>query len=281
MRLHVCGSRGSTPVSGAEFLEHGGNTSCVAVARDNELPTLILDAGTGIRNLDKLFQGTPFRGAIALGHLHWDHTQGLPFFHAADNDDAEVRLVMPGQGAAADVLRRMMSPPFFPIEPEDLRGAWTFDSIEPETLELGGFTVTPRDIPHKGGRAFGYRVEDGTAKFAYLSDHSPTTFGTGSDGLGEVHDDAIELCRGVDLLIHDSQHSSKELADKEFLGHSSGAYAVALAAAAGAREVLLFHHDPARTDAEIESLVKEIDGEIPVTAAREGMTIDLPRREAL
>ncbi|MDQ3876910.1 MAG: MBL fold metallo-hydrolase [Actinomycetota bacterium] len=266
-------------MSGRDFLEHGGSTSCVALARDGEAPSLILDAGTGIRNLDKVLDGTPFRGAIALGHLHWDHTQGLPFFHAADNDDAEVRLVMPAQGPAADVLRRMMSPPFFPIEPEDLRGQWTFESLEPGIVELGGFTVTARDIPHKGGRAFGYRVEDTTAKIAYLSDHSPTSLGTGNDGLGEMHDDAVELCRGVDLLIHDSQHTSAELPEKAFLGHSSAAYAVTLAAAAGASEVLLFHHDPQRTDREIDALVDELaGGDVVVNAAREGTTIDLPRR---
>ena len=273
----MCGCRGSTPVAASEFLRYGGNTSCVAVAKDGNLPTLVLDAGTGIRNLDKLFGSTPFSGVIAFGHLHWDHTQGLPFFHAADNDEAHVTVAIPAQGPAADVLRRMMSPPFFPIHPEDLRGKWRFDSLEPGEHELGGFTVTARDIPHKGGRAFGFRVEDGTASFAYLSDHSPTSLGSGPGGLGEVHSDAFELCRDVDLLIHDSQHTSKELPDKSFLGHAAAGYAISLAETAGAKEVLLFHHDPARTDDEIDEMVAGISAQIPVTAARENSEIDLPR----
>ena len=273
----MCGCRGSTPVSASEFLRYGGSTSCVAVAKDGELPNLVLDAGTGIRNLDKLFGKKPFSGVIALGHLHWDHTQGLPFFHAADNDEADVTVAIPAQGPAADVLRRMMSPPFFPIHPEDLRGKWRFDSLEPGTHELGGFTVTARDIPHKGGRAFGFRVDDGTASFAYLSDHNPTSLGTGREGLGKLHPDAVELCRDVDLLIHDSQHTSEELPDKSFLGHSAAGYAISLAETAGAKEVLLFHHDPARTDDEIDEMVAGISAEIPVTAARENSEIDLPR----
>ncbi|MFN2593527.1 MAG: MBL fold metallo-hydrolase [Actinomycetota bacterium] len=276
MRLHICGSRGSTPVGGKQFLRYGGSTSCVACSTDGELPTLILDAGTGIRNLDKLFGDRPFRGAIALGHLHWDHTQGLPFFRAADTEAAEVRLAIPGQGPAADVLRRMISPPFFPIEPEDFAGRWSFESIEPGMHELGGYTVEAREIPHKGGRAFGYRVADEGSSFAYLSDHNPVSLGTGPDGLGELHENAIELCRDVDLLIHDSQHTTSELSDKAFLGHSSAEYAVRLAEAAGARAVLLFHHDPERTDDEIDALVAELDGPIPVLGAREDTSIDLP-----
>jgi phosphoribosyl 1,2-cyclic phosphodiesterase len=272
----VCGSRGSTPVAGAEFLKYGGSTSCVAFARDGERPSLILDAGTGIRNLDKLFGDRPFKGTIALGHLHWDHTQGLPFFHAADNDEADVAVVIPGQGPAADVLRRMMSPPFFPINPEELHGRWSFQSIEPGVHQLGGFTITALDIPHKGGRAFGYRVDDGTARVAYLSDHNPTSFGPGADGLGELHPNALELCRDADLLIHDSQHTAQELPDKSFLGHSSIHYAIGLARAAGVKEVLMFHHDPDRTDGQIDALVAELAGSMPVTAARENSTIDLP-----
>ncbi len=279
MRVHVCGSRGSTPVAGSNFLRYGGNTSCVAVAhRDDDLPSLILDAGTGIRALDEIFGSTPFRGTIALGHLHWDHTQGLPFFHAADNERAEVQVVMPGPGNGADILRPLMSPPFFPIHPEELRGQWSFDAIEPGTYHWAGFTATALEIPHKGGRAFGYRVQDGSASLAYLSDHNPTSFGAGPGGMGEVHDSAVELATDVDLLIHDAQHLASELDEKAFLGHSSPEYAVQLAEEAGARNVLLFHHDPSRTDDQIDALLAGLVSRVPVTAARDGMTIELPIR---
>src|ERR1700743_1452405 len=105
MRVHLCGVRGSTPAPGADFVRYGGNTSCVAVARDGEPPSLILDAGTGIRAVTGLLAGHPFRGIIMLSHLHWDHVQGLPFFRAGDRDDAEVSLLMPDQqdGGSAEL----------------------------------------------------------------------------------------------------------------------------------------------------------------------------------
>ena len=121
MRVHFCGVRGSIPAPGAEFVRYGGNTSCVAVAHDyGAPPTLILDAGTGIRRVTALLAGQPFTGTILLTHLHWDHVQGLPFFRAGDRDDAVVRLLLPDQQdgtSAEEVLGRAMSPPHFPIGP--------------------------------------------------------------------------------------------------------------------------------------------------------------------
>lgn len=126
MRVHVLGVRGSTPAPGHAFARHGGNTSCLALARDGESPRLVLDAGTGIRALGALLEGAPFSGVVLRGHLHWDHTQGLPFSRALDDDGAEVLLCLPDQedgDDAVDVLGRAMSPPHFPIGPESLRGA--------------------------------------------------------------------------------------------------------------------------------------------------------------
>ena len=92
MRLHLCGVRGSTPAPGPDFVEIGGHTSCIAIARDEDAhPTLVLDAGTGLRTVTCLLGERPFDGTILLTHLHWDHTQGLPFFRAGDRPDAGVR----------------------------------------------------------------------------------------------------------------------------------------------------------------------------------------------
>ena len=136
MRLYFCGVRGSTPAPGEEFVRYGGHTSCVAVASTAVdgaplVPTLILDAGTGVRTVTALLGDRPFVGTILLTHLHWDHLQGLPFFRGADRDDAEVSLVLPAQEdgtAAEDVVAGMMSPPHFPIRPRELRGDWSFSA---------------------------------------------------------------------------------------------------------------------------------------------------------
>jgi phosphoribosyl 1,2-cyclic phosphodiesterase len=125
VRIHLCGVRGSTPAPGPEFVRYGGHTSSVALAHDGSAsPTLILDAGTGLRRVTGLLGGQAFTGTILLTHLHWDHVHGLPFFVAAIAP-ARVTPLLPEQVGwllAADVLARGMSPPHFPIGPEGLRG---------------------------------------------------------------------------------------------------------------------------------------------------------------
>ncbi len=134
------------------------------------------------------------------------------------------------------------------------------------------------EVPHKGGRTFGYRVSDGHSSLAYISDHCPTTFGAGPDGLGAYHPAALALARDTDLLIHDAQYTDDELAAKAEYGHAACGYAVGLASRARANRVLLFHHDPTRTDYEIDAIVALYKGvETPeVVAAADGMVIDLP-----
>lgn len=278
MRLYICGVRGSTPAPGPDFLRYGGHTSCIAAARDGAHPTLILDAGTGIRRVWHLLHGQPFRGSVLLSHLHWDHTQGLPFFRAGDDPDSRVDLYLPAQGGdPEEVLARGMSPPHFPIRPSQLRGRWRFHGLEEGEHDLEGFRVLAREVPHKGGRTFGYRVSDGGASFAYLSDHHPYGLGPGPEGYGEYHEAARTLAEGVDLLVHDSQYTGPEFAERAHFGHSTTDFAVHLAELAGCARLLLFHHDPPRTDAELDAIVAGLqDRRVPVSAATEGDVIDLP-----
>jgi phosphoribosyl 1,2-cyclic phosphodiesterase len=278
VRVRICGARGSTPAPGPAYVRYGGHTSCVALAHDGEAPRLLLDAGTGIRTVTAALGGRAFRGAIVLGHLHWDHTQGIPFFAAADRPDSQVDVFIPAQGDAEEVLRRSMSPPHFPITPSELRGTWRFHGLEPRTeLDIEGFRVTAQEIPHKGGRTFGYRVSDESSTLAYLSDHCPTVIGPGPDGLGEYHDAALALAQGCDLLLHDAQYLDEELAARAAFGHAAAGYAVRLAERAMARRLLFFHHDPPRTDDEIDALVARYAGaSMPVQGAVEGSVLDLP-----
>ena len=276
MQVHVCGVRGSTPSPGAEFARYGGHTSCVALAHDGTAPSLVLDAGTGLRNLTKVLAGVPFVGSLLLGHLHWDHTQGLPFFRGADHPAARTTLHLPDQGDPVEVLGRAMSPPHFPIGPTELRGEWHFVGLVAGRHSIEGFDVLALDIPHKGGRTFGYRVSDGRSTVAYLSDHAPSRLGPGPDGWGLYHEAALELARGVDLLIHDAQHTAEELPAVAHFGHSAADYAVRLAELAGASEVLLYHHDPNRTDDQIDGLVSAFEGrDVKVDAAAEGQVHQL------
>ena len=280
MRIRLCGVRGSTPAPGADFLRYGGHTSCVAVAHDDAAsPTLILDAGTGVRAVTQLLGGQAFTGTILLTHLHWDHVQGLPFFTAGDREDAHVTLLLPEQedGSSAEtVLARAMSPPHFPMEPSQLRGSWTFATIAPGEWRGEGFTVLAREIPHKGGRTFGYRVSDGRSTFTYMPDHCPTTFGPGPDGCGEYHPAAMELASGADILVHDAQLlTPEELATEGRFGHAVADYAVELRRHAGAHEVVLFHHRPDRNDEALNDLARRFEDAPNVTVAVQDAVLQL------
>jgi phosphoribosyl 1,2-cyclic phosphodiesterase len=280
VRVHLCGVRGSTPAPGPEYLRYGGHTSCVAIAHDGPGgPVLVLDAGTGLRRVTPLLGGGPFAGTILLTHLHWDHVHGLPFFTAGDRDGARATLLLPAQAdgaSAVDVLARGMSPPHFPITPEDLRGQWKFGTIEPGQLKAEGFTVEAREIPHKGGRTFGYRVSDGRSAIAYLPDHCPTELGPGPDGWGEYHPAALDLAAGADLLIHDAFLLPEEVATQAAFGHAAADYAAQLGRLAGTRQVLLAHHKPDRTDAELDKLARRFAQTAPdVVVAAEGEILEL------
>lgn len=279
MQVFLCGVRGSLPSTGAEFDKVGGNTSCVAIAHDDKRPSLVLDAGTGLRVLAKQLAGAPFHGRLILGHMHWDHIIGLPFFPAGDNPAGKVELYLPEQGEdPAELLARAMGPPLFPITPHELRGDWSFHTYGEETMEFDGFTVTAREIPHKGGRTMGLRVTDGTSTVAYLSDHAPHNYGPGDDGFGPLHDAAVELAQDADLLLHDAQYLAQELPWRATWGHAAADYTVTLAEHCNVKRALLFHHDPSRTDDQVFALHQELmaNANVALDIAKEGDVIHLP-----
>ena len=268
MRIRFNGVRGSTPAPGGEFVRVGGNTSCVAVtAEGSDRPHLLLDAGTGIRAVTADLVGRPFEGTILLTHLHWDHFQGLPFFAAGDRADATVELLLPDEGVDATAqLRRAMSPPHFPIGPEGLQGHWRFDVLDAGRSLIEGLRVTAAEVPHKGGRTFGYRLADDVGSMAYVPDHLPS-----EDGPGRMR--VLDLIAGVDLLVHDAQFTASEAELAATYGHATIEQAVRLALDGGVAELVLFHHSPARTDDQIDELVTSMPP-VPcrVSVAREGAT---------
>jgi phosphoribosyl 1,2-cyclic phosphodiesterase len=277
VRITVCGARGSTPSPGPGTVRYGGETSCLVVG-DGDGPGLILDAGTGLRRYGALLGGEPFRGAMVLTHLHWDHTHGLPFFGPGDRGDAAVRLLLPEQGVpAAELLGRAMSPPHFPIGPGGLRGDWSFGAYDEGGFEAGGFALAAREVPHGGGRTMGLRVTGGGRSVAFVPDHAPHFAGPGDDGVGELHPAVVALADGVDLLIHDAQYTAQELPSRWAFGHAAFEYAVALAERCGAGRLLLWHHDPGRSDDALDALLARARAmtSVQVDAAVEGAVIDL------
>jgi ribonuclease BN (tRNA processing enzyme) len=272
LEVRLCGVRGSCPAPGHAFVDIGGNTSAVAVSLDGEPPGLLLDAGTGITRATELLDGEPFDGTLVLTHLHWDHVQGLPFFKSADRPDAATHLLLPEQGDAEEVLERAVSPPHFPITPDGLQGKWSFDGLKEGGHSVEGIDLKAIDIAHKGGRTFGIRVQaEGTGSIAYMPDHAPMEYGKGSNGVGALHDAALELAGGADVLIHDGQFTREELGLATAYGHATIEYALELAEAAGVGRLVITHHSPTRTDPEVAALIERYaSGQESISFATEG-----------
>ena len=275
MRIQLLGVRGSTPAPGPDFVRYGGHTSCVAVTPEKgDRPTLVLDAGTGLRTLTALLHGAPFDGSILLSHLHWDHMQGLPFFAAGDREGARVDLHLPAQDGRSgrDLLAQSFSPPSFPITPEGLRGAWAFHALSEGHHQLEGFEVTAVDIEHKGGRTFGLRLKDERGSLAYLPDHAPEA---------GVSDDLRAVLDGVDVLVHDAQFLEGERPLAVDYGHATVKDSIELAQACRVGTLVLFHHSPARSDDALDDIAawaQDLATDVHVVVAHEGMTLDvLPR----
>jgi ribonuclease BN (tRNA processing enzyme) len=278
VKIQMLGVRGSTPAPGADFVRYGGHTSCLTVtAEDAEVPTLVLDAGTGLRSLTSLLGGAPFDGSIVLSHLHWDHMMGLPFFAAGDREGARVDLYLPAQEhrSARDLLAQSFSPPAFPIAPEGLHGSWTFRDMSDETYTVEGFTISAVDVAHKGGRTFCLLVEDEHGSLAYLPDHAPAA---------GVSDRLASALRGVDVLVHDAQFLDHERPVAVDYGHATVQDSIALARQHDVGTLVLFHHSPARTDTaldEIGAWAAGLADGLQLVVAREGMTLDVRRRAHL
>ncbi len=255
-------------------MRYGGHTSCVAITPEGgSVPTLVLDAGTGLRTLTALLGGAAYGGSIVLSHLHWDHVQGLPFFAAGDRDAARVDLYLPAQDGQSgrDLLARSFSPPSFPITPEGLHGTWGFHALEDGVREIEGFTVATVDIEHKGGRTYAVRVDDARGSLAYLPDHAPAA---------GISAELMDVLAGVDVLVHDAQFLEGERPVAVDYGHATVQDAVKLAQRCGAATLVLFHHSPARTDAALDEIgewAPTLADDLQIVVAVEGATLDVCR----
>jgi phosphoribosyl 1,2-cyclic phosphodiesterase len=284
MRITVWGCRGSVATPGPETVTYGGNTACVEVGLDGDA-ALVLDAGTGIRALGFDLQRRNVRRVhLCLTHLHLDHLEGLRFFAPLWDEDVTVDVWGPPSQLLSlrQRIARYFSPPLFPIELRDVPAQLSFHNVEQRSWSIGDAEISADLVLHPGPTV-GYRIELGGASLAYLPDHEPALGGI----LRERSPDWISgsaIAAGVDLVVHDAQFSEDEYPHYVGWGHSSVSDAVGFASAAGARQLLLFHHEPRHSDHELERLeerARELaaaDGLAPPSLAREGMVVELPSR---
>jgi phosphoribosyl 1,2-cyclic phosphodiesterase len=277
MQVTFFGVRGSTPCHGDNIARYGGNTSCVAVEVPGE-PPLFFDIGTGARYFGaQQPQDGTFRGTCLLSHLHWDHTQGLPFFSPLLYEGSLLDVYAPAQEdgrTVSEVIGTVIRPPLFPVTIDQLPGTVRFHDVADSQFHVGKVKVTSRLVPHVGP-TLGYRIEFGGRTIAYLSDHQQPY-----DGSFSVSDGAREIAEGADLLIHDSQYTTHEFEQKATWGHCTVDYAVWLAEHCHVDRLALFHHDPTRTDAALDEVSRcavsaGAQRGVQVVAAYEGLVLQV------
>ena len=272
MKARLWGTRGSVASAGPQTARYGGNTACVEL-RSQDGTLLVLDAGTGIQRLGNELETDLYRIDILLTHLHMDHIQGLGFFAPIFRRGCEIHVWGPPSPTQhlRGRLTRYLSPPLFPIRLRDLRAEFEFHDAPQGKFTIGPFTVVADEVIHPGA-TLGFPISENGRSLAYLSDHEPALAAT-NGGQGPEWISGMGLAHNADILIHDAQYTQAEREERLGWGHSSVPEAIEFAQAAEVGQLVLFHHDPTRTDHQMDLLVAEAealgDG-LKVTAAREG-----------
>jgi phosphoribosyl 1,2-cyclic phosphodiesterase len=285
MLVRFWGVRGSIPAPGPATTRYGGNTSCVELRAGGRV--LIADAGTGIRALgDALVResaGAPVQAHLFVGHTHWDHIQGLPFFAPLYRPESLITLygVSGTTKPFRDVIAGQMASAYFPVRPEDLPSKPSFVELH-GPVEVGPVRVSYHYLNHPG-IAVGYRFEHEGRSVCYLSDHEPYAKLNASGEFTDKEDAAVaRFAQDADLVICESQYSDDEYRLRRGWGHSTFEDVLNLAVRARAKRLALFHHDPTHDDdamdAHLAACVKSAaarGGGLQVLAAREGLELEL------
>jgi phosphoribosyl 1,2-cyclic phosphodiesterase len=274
MQITFWGVRGSIPTPGPATVQIGGNTSCVEVRAGKAI--IIFDGGTGLRLLGKkLLKEMPIVAHMFFSHVHWDHIQGFPFFEPAFVKGNEFHLYGGNNVSRTleETLAGQMDHPNFPVHLTVMGATMKFrDLAEGEEVSIddggGGFAkVTTAGGNHPQG-VYAFRLEHAGHSVVYATDTEHYE--------GRIDDKLVKLSRGVDLFIYDSQYTPEEYPSKKGWGHSTYEEGVKLAKTAGAKKLVLFHHDPMQNDAMVREKEARAAALFPsVIAAHEGLVLEL------
>ncbi len=298
MDVRIWGTRGSYPVARADVLRYGGNTTCVEVSVGDRC--IVLDAGTGLRSLgDSLARQSQPPTAIdmLITHTHWDHIIGFPFFAPIYSPECRLEIygLLRTQSSLRATIANALSDPLLPMGLEDLRAELHFHEIrEGLCFNLGEVRVSTARANHPY-RALAYRLETDDSALVFIPDTGPfhtvlfgderidwtgePTANTQDDlhELAEMRRRIVELARGADWMLYDSQFTDEQYARFPHWGHSTASQAREIAEEAEVGELLLFHHDPHRSDGDIDKMVAAQQAAarpgLAVRGAHEGMLL--------
>ena len=260
MEVTFWGTRGSIPVSGAKYVEFGGNTPCLSINLESTTDTVILDSGSGIRELGvRLLQTKATHSRVVhmfLTHAHWDHIQGFPFFTPIYVPGFEITVYGErGFGKNLEsLLVGQLDRDYFPVQREDLAAKINFVFLDDKPVTIGGAKISREYVQHPGATV-GFKIEHDGWKVAFIPDNEFLQGYTGSPvGLTREsdvvipHEPVINFVEGVDLLIHEAQYLPADYPKKIGWGHSNLASACALTKLAGVKKWIAVHHDPDHDD---------------------------------
>jgi phosphoribosyl 1,2-cyclic phosphodiesterase len=277
MKVKVWGCRGSLPAPGPENATYGGNTSCIQVTHGETC--IILDGGSGILRLGKYLSPDITEVHVLLSHLHMDHTMGLGFFAPLYNPKIAVHLYGPSTSNESLVnrLRRYFSPPLFPVRLSELPRHPIIHELNNSQFKIGDVTVQSEYICHPGP-TLGYRLTANKSVLAYLPDHE-LQMGSSNFPNDPEWTSGYEIAKFADLLFHDASYTAKEYVTKIGWGHSSFRDAIAFGKMCHVKKLALFHHEPVRSDEQLEQMLKDstqnLNLNFEVEICAEGGTYDL------
>jgi len=284
--LKFWGVRGSIPTPGPSTTRYGGNTSCLEIRNEDQL--MILDAGSGLRNLGNTLMGLggAVKAHVFITHMHWDHIQGIPFFTPAYIPGNSITFLGADEPERSlkNIISGQMEPTYFPIELEDMGANLEFKNLSEDKYSIDDISFETLYVNHPGN-SLGYKFKVNGKIIVYISDNEPFTplENSSEEMLGEDgNQKIIDFVRDADILVHDAQYTESEYEAHRTWGHSPFTFTVDLAVQANVNQLILFHHDPLHSDEKVDEILtaareraKHSGSNLKILAAQEGLELSI------